>query len=70
VLFVGGEAGWLRFVEIECLGNVGWNSTRHVVVNAEHFRRRLQVAHYWQTGYDWRKIEATLNGLPAGTTQR
>jgi hypothetical protein len=32
VLFVGREAGWQRFVAIECLGSVGWNSTRHVRV--------------------------------------
>ena len=28
-----------------------------------------KVAHYWQTGYDWRKIEATLNGLPQFVTE-
>jgi pimeloyl-ACP methyl ester carboxylesterase len=23
-----------------------------------------ELAHYWQTGYDWRKVEARLNALP------
>jgi hypothetical protein len=32
-----------RFVASECLGDVVWNSTRHVRVNAEHFRRRLHA---------------------------
>src|SRR5215212_11945856 len=26
------------------------------------------LAHYWATGYDWRKVEATLNALPQFTT--
>jgi pimeloyl-ACP methyl ester carboxylesterase len=28
-----------------------------------------KVAHYWQTEYDWRKIEARLNALPQFVTQ-
>jgi pimeloyl-ACP methyl ester carboxylesterase len=28
-----------------------------------------QLAHYWQTGYDWRKIEARLNALPEFITE-
>jgi pimeloyl-ACP methyl ester carboxylesterase len=28
-----------------------------------------QLAHYWQTGYDWRKIEARLNALPQFITE-
>ena len=35
--------GYNRFVEIKRLGNVGWNCTRHVRVNAEQFRRRLHA---------------------------
>ena len=28
-----------------------------------------QLAHYWQTGYDWRKMEARLNSLPQFITE-
>lgn len=28
------------------------------------FETMQQLAHYWATGYDWRKIEAKLNSLP------
>ena len=28
-----------------------------------------QLAHYWQTGYDWRKMEARLNALPQFITE-
>jgi pimeloyl-ACP methyl ester carboxylesterase len=27
------------------------------------------LAHYWGTGYDWRKVEARLNGLPMYVTR-
>jgi len=28
-----------------------------------------QLAHYWQTGYDWRNVEARLNALPQFITE-
>jgi len=28
-----------------------------------------QLVHYWQTGYDWRKVEARLNALPQFITE-
>jgi pimeloyl-ACP methyl ester carboxylesterase len=28
-----------------------------------------QLKHYWQTGYDWRKVEARLNALPQFMTE-
>ena len=28
-----------------------------------------QLAHHWQTGYDWRKVEARLNALPQFITE-
>jgi pimeloyl-ACP methyl ester carboxylesterase len=28
-----------------------------------------QLAHYWQTDYDWRKVEARLNALPQFITE-
>ena len=28
-----------------------------------------QLAHYWQTGHDWRKMEARLNALPQFITE-
>jgi hypothetical protein len=28
-----------------------------------------RLAHYWQTGYDWRKVEARLNALPQFITE-
>src|SRR5690348_12741422 len=28
-----------------------------------------KLARYWSTGYDWRKVEATLNALPQFTTE-
>jgi hypothetical protein len=28
-----------------------------------------ELAHYWQTDYDWRKVEARLNALPEFMTE-
>src|SRR5262245_16898505 len=28
-----------------------------------------ELAHYWQTDYDWRKVEARLNALPQFVTE-
>src|SRR2546423_7167735 len=28
-----------------------------------------QLVHYWQTSYDWRKVEARLNALPQFITE-
>jgi pimeloyl-ACP methyl ester carboxylesterase len=31
--------------------------------------RLQEIARYWETGYDWRKVEARLNALPMFTTE-
>ena len=38
--------------------------TSERIVQADALQTPGELAHYWATDYDWRKIEAKLNALP------
>ena len=48
-----------------------WPEQETVADNSQGVRlvTMRQLAHYWQSDYDWRKVEARLNGLPQFITE-
>jgi hypothetical protein len=49
-----------------------WPEQETVADNSQGVRlvTMRQLAHYWQSGYDWRKVEARLNDLPRSSSPR